>query len=64
VDWQLSQGKQPRFFALDPSGSILYAANEASDTIVPFRINSQNGTVSPLGYVIETGSPVCIVLKE
>jgi 6-phosphogluconolactonase len=64
LDWQLSQGKQPRFFALDPSGSILYAANEASDTIVPFRINSQNGTVSPLGYVIETGSPVCIVLKE
>jgi 6-phosphogluconolactonase len=64
LDWQLSQGEQPRFFALDPSGSILYAANEASDSIVPFRINSENGTLQAPGYVLETGSPVCIVFKN
>jgi 6-phosphogluconolactonase len=64
VDWEPSQGKQPRFFALDPSGSFLYAANEMSDTIIPFHIETQDGRLRPLGQVIETGSPVCVVFKD
>ena len=27
VDWEPTQGKMPRFFAIEPSGAVLYAAN-------------------------------------
>ncbi len=33
VGWEPSQGKTPRFFALDPAGLFLYAANQGSDTM-------------------------------
>ena len=61
VGWESSQGKGPRFFALDPSGKFLYAANELSDTIVTFRVNQDTGKLSPTGQVVNTGTPVCIV---
>ena len=32
-------GKTPSFFALDPSGASLDAANQATDTIVSCRID-------------------------
>src|SRR5262249_48613748 len=32
VGWEPTQGRTPRFFALDPSGEYLYAANQSSDT--------------------------------
>jgi 6-phosphogluconolactonase len=63
LGWQLSQGKQPRFFSPDPSWGFLYAANELSDTIAPFRIEP-DGRLHSLGHVIETGSPTCIVFKD
>ena len=31
VGWQPTQGRTPRFFALDPSGAHLYAANQNSE---------------------------------
>jgi 6-phosphogluconolactonase len=61
LDWTASQGKGPRFFALDPSGTRLYAANENSDTIVRFSVDPQTGRLSREGEVIQTGSPVWIV---
>lgn len=61
VAWESSQGKTPRFFALDPSGTFLYAANQASDTIVCFRIDETSGKLSPTGQVVNTGSPSSIV---
>jgi 6-phosphogluconolactonase len=59
--WESTQGKTPRFFALDSSGKFLYAANENSDTIVTFRIDQATGKLAPTGQVVKTGSPVCIV---
>ncbi len=64
VSWAPTQGKGPRFFAIDPSGINLYAANENSDSIVGFRIDSATGGLTPTGTVILTGSPVCIVFRE
>jgi len=49
----------PRFFALDPSGASLYAANEDSDTIVRFAVDAASGALVATGQV--TGSPLCIV---
>ncbi len=61
VDWEPTQGKTPRFFALDPSGSYLYAANQDSDTIVCFRVDQGSGKLRSTGNVVKTGSPSTIV---
>jgi 6-phosphogluconolactonase (cycloisomerase 2 family) len=57
----LRRQEPPRFFCLDPSAKILYAANadegfsgqQNTDTIVPFRINQANGVLTPTGQVIK-----------
>ena len=36
-------GRTPRNFALDPSGALLLAANQNSDTIVTFRVDPATG---------------------
>lgn len=64
VDWTPSQGKTPRFFALDPTGRYMYVANEESDTIITFRVDRNTGKLSPAGDIIKTGSPVCIVFRK
>ena len=51
----------PSWLTLDPSGSLLYAANQATHTIVTFRVDQETGTLTPTGQVIEAGSPVSIV---
>jgi 6-phosphogluconolactonase (cycloisomerase 2 family) len=59
--WTDSQGKTPRFFALDPAGRFLFVADEDSDRIVPFRADSADARLLPAGDPVNTGSPVCIV---
>jgi 6-phosphogluconolactonase len=61
VGWEPTQGKTPRFFALDPSGTSLYAANQDSDTIVAFRVDPATGRLAPTGQIVKTGSPSSIV---
>ncbi|WP_407176621.1 lactonase family protein [Bradyrhizobium sp. STM 3562] len=69
VGWAPTHAKSPRFFCLDPAGEILYAANadegfsveQNTDTIVAFRINQADGTLTPTGQVIKTSSPCTIV---
>jgi 6-phosphogluconolactonase (cycloisomerase 2 family) len=64
VGWAPTHAKSPRFFCLDPSAKILYAANsdqQNTDTIVPFTINQANGMLTPTGQVIRTSSPCTIV---
>ena len=63
VEWVASQGKGPRFTAIDPTGRFLYAANENSDTIVAFRIDRATGRLTSSGETINTGSPTCIVFS-
>jgi 6-phosphogluconolactonase (cycloisomerase 2 family) len=58
-----TEGQGPRFFAIDPSGEWLYAANENSDSIVSFKFDAESGSLTPTGQVIATGSPVCIVFS-
>ncbi|MPY55926.1 lactonase family protein, partial [Streptomyces spongiae] len=61
--WSPTTGQQPRFFALDPTGSVLYAANQASHTICAFRV-TRAGHLEQTGRVIRTGSPVCVVFSH
>jgi 6-phosphogluconolactonase len=63
VAWEPTQGRVPRFFALDPSGGFLYAANQNSDTIVAFAVDQGSGKLKPTGQVVKTGSPSSIVFR-
>lgn len=64
VGWEPTQGRQPRYFAFDPTGDFLYAANQATHTIVTFRVDQEQGTLTPTGQIIELGSPVSIVFVQ
>lgn len=63
VGWQSTQGRVPRFFALDPTGGLLVAANQASDTLVSFRFDQDTGALSPTGQVVKTGTPSTVVFR-
>jgi 6-phosphogluconolactonase (cycloisomerase 2 family) len=51
----------PRGFAIDPTGTWLYACNQQGDSIVQFAIDSSTGQLNPTGQVTETPTPVSIV---
>jgi len=61
VGWESTLGLTPRFIGLDPSENFLYAANQGSNTIVAFRVNQSSGALAPTGYVVEVGTPTCVV---
>jgi 6-phosphogluconolactonase len=41
----------------------MFVANEDSDEIVTFAIDTSDGRLSPTGSITKVGSPVCIVFK-
>ncbi|HEV2106681.1 MAG TPA: beta-propeller fold lactonase family protein, partial [Thermomicrobiales bacterium] len=59
-----SGGKEPRNFNIDPSGRWLLAANQNSDTIVPFRRDADSGMIEPAGAMVEVPTPVCVVFSR
>lgn len=59
-----TEGKTPRDFAIDPTGSYLLAANQDSNTIVTFRIDSQTGQLRPNGAITSVSTPVCVKILE
>jgi 6-phosphogluconolactonase len=61
VERQVTQGKTPRYIAIDPTGRWLLAENQDSDGVVVFRVEAKTGRLSPTGQVVEVGAPVCAV---
>lgn len=53
-------GKNPRNFAIDPTGNFLLAANQDTANVVTFRINKTDGTLEKTGAEVEVPRPVCI----
>jgi len=64
IGWESTQGRTPRYFGLDPSGSFLYACNQNSNNIVTFRVDKQSGGLTPTGQVIQNNTPVCIAFAN
>jgi 6-phosphogluconolactonase len=60
VQRQLTYGKNPRDFAIDPSGKYLLVANQDSDNILVFKINQATGVLNLTRYRIDVGNPVCL----
>ncbi|MEI9983723.1 MAG: lactonase family protein [Aliidongia sp.] len=62
IGWTPSEGRDPRFMTLDPSGRRLYAANEQGDTILAFDI-AEDGRLSRRGVVLSSTSPCTIAFR-
>ena len=60
VGRETSQGKNPRNFAIDPSGKFLLVANQATDEIVVFKRNKETGLLSPTDSGLKIDKPVCL----
>ena len=60
VSTQTTYGKNPRNFAIDPSGTFLLAANQDSSNIVTFRINQATGYLKFVEQKADVPRPVCL----
>jgi 6-phosphogluconolactonase len=54
-------GTMPRVFAIDPTGSYLFAANELTGNVAIFKIDSGTGRLSPTRTDLKIDVPVSIV---
>ena len=55
-----TQGKTPRNFEIDPTGKLLFVANQDTNNIVVFRIDPNSGRLTPTGQTLHVLSPVCL----
>ena len=55
-----SGGKEPRGFAIDPTGNFLLAAHERSDNVVIFQIEPATGKPLKTGKEVKVSFPVCV----
>jgi 6-phosphogluconolactonase len=55
-----SGGKEPRGFAIDPTGNFLLAAHERSGNVVIFQIDPVTGKPIKTGQEIKAPFPVCV----
>jgi 6-phosphogluconolactonase len=60
VQYVSTEGKWPRNFTIDPSGRFLLVANQHTDNVVSYHIDSQTGRLTPTGHVAEIPVPVCL----
>ena len=60
IERHTTYGKNPRDFAIDPTGKYVIVANQDSDNIVVFKINQANGTLTTTGKGTQIGNPVCL----
>jgi 6-phosphogluconolactonase len=60
VEIDSTGGKTPRNFVLDPTGAWLLAANQESNDIVVFRVDSSTGHLTRSGPELHVPSPVCL----
>ncbi len=60
VGRQSTLGKNPRNFAIDPTGNFLLVGNGGSDEIVIFKRNQETGLLKTTGKTIKIGKPVCL----
>lgn len=58
-----SGGSEPRNFLLDPQGRFVWVANQKSDNVVTYAIDQATGLLAVTGHVLETPTPVCLVLR-
>ena len=56
-------GNVPRNFNISPDGRFLLAANQETNTVVAFRINTETGALEPTGGKADVAAPVCVLFR-
>ncbi len=59
-----SLGKNPRDFNLSPNGQVIVIANQDSDTLVSYQIDSLSGKLIKHLNTVEAYEPSCIVFQK
>ncbi|RIV22232.1 lactonase family protein [Fibrisoma montanum] len=62
IGQQPTGGKTPRNFLIDPKGQYVLAANQETDNITIFRLDSKTGKLTDTGKSVRVPSPVCLKL--
>jgi 6-phosphogluconolactonase len=60
IEHRSTKGMTPRNFAIDPTGTFLLVANQNSNNIVTFRIDSSTGKLIDINQELNIPMPVCI----
>jgi 6-phosphogluconolactonase len=60
VEYEPTQGKTPRNFAIDPTGHYLLAENMGSGTVVVFKVDPETGALEPTGQTVKVPSACCV----
>jgi 6-phosphogluconolactonase len=60
IGHQTVNGKTPRNFIIDPTGTFLLVANQNSDNVVTFRIDRETGILIDTGIETIIPAPVCL----
>ena len=54
-------GKYPRHITFDPTGSLLFAANQNSNNVTSFTVDKATGRITSSGAALQTAIPVCVL---
>lgn len=57
-----TDGQQPRYIVMDAINRVI-AANEVSDTIRGFAVDTETGALAGTDFVVESESPVCVIYR-
>ncbi|OOQ58694.1 lactonase family protein [Mucilaginibacter pedocola] len=60
VDRRSTNGKGPRNFVIDPTGTFLLVANQNSDVIYVYRLDKTTGKMLGIVGKVDIGNPVCL----
>jgi 6-phosphogluconolactonase len=55
-----TEGREPRNFAIDPSGAFMLVASQKTNNLITFRIVPQSGQLLKTGHEIRVPMPVCL----
>src|SRR5699024_3869604 len=58
-EWE-TFGEGPRGFTLSPEGDFLVVANQLTNNVVVFKINKEEGSLSPTDHEINTEAPTVV----
>ena len=54
------EGKTPRHFIVDQDGEYLLVANQDSDSVVAFSLDSESGGLNATGITTNVPTPACV----
>jgi 6-phosphogluconolactonase (cycloisomerase 2 family) len=54
-------GAYPRHISFDPTGTLLFAANQNSGSVTVFHVDQDSGALTSAGAPFAAPTPVCVL---